>query len=164
MSLNVSAAALEQPEGSGEGEVPGEPGTRTTHAETRRRARSVTASLVVVPAATPDDVPETGTQSDRNEPLDRARETLTALAARSRGLLTGRSLLDIDPPAVGGLWAAHRVAAKRIPWPAVAGARTAWGAVHVLIVTIAYGAGWVLFSPAWTFATALIVTAWILWS
>lgn len=164
MSLNVSGAALEQPEGSGEGEVAGEAGTGTMHAETRRRARSVTASLAAVPTQPPSAAPETGTESDRNAAFDRAREAFRGFGGRPRGLLTGRSLLDIDPPAVGALWAAHRLAAKRIPWPAVAAGRTAWGAVHVLIVSAAYGIGWVLFSPAWTFTAVLIVTAWILWS
>jgi hypothetical protein len=108
-----------------------------------QRARSV-----------PTAVPATSSDTPPGDTASRVRLVLLALPS----LLTGASLLALQPPALAQAWARHLECARHYKrwyfrWP-----RYCWGAFHVSVTALVRVAEWVTSSPP-LFVTAAAVAA-----
>jgi hypothetical protein len=111
--------------------------------QSAQRAKSVTPA----PPAGHSDTPPGDTAS-------RVRVVLLALPS----LLTGASLLSLQPPSLAQAWARHLECARHYKrwyfrWP-----RYCWGAFHVSVTALVRVAEWVTSSPP-LFVTAAAVAA-----
>lgn len=132
--------------------VPAGPDAVSSEGETRRRAKSV-------PTALPSALSDTLTGHAPSSPEQAAERTRQYLAS----LLTGHSVLNLDPPSIRTTWAAHRKAAAHWEAALVRYPRLAYGLAHTTACAVIYLLLWACSTPAGLLVTAGSVTACWFW-
>lgn len=124
------------------------------------------------PAAASHNVPvpseAVGELPSREGPRAGARTRAREAAARVPsptvpGVLHGGPVWSTQPPSLEQVWAKHVMSAQYFDGKAFRWPRYAWGAVHIGLLLVIYGLGWVTDSPPKLilFAGVLALVVWL---
>lgn len=135
------------------------PPAAVSEEETRRRAKSVPASLPLQPVTAPED----NALSPAGEALSRAIGAYGQIGALYAKVAHGHSLLHLDPPSVQAVWAGHRKAAAHWNSPIARSLRLFYGVLHTTATIPIYVILWATSTPAGLVITAVLLTAAAVW-